>query len=174
MNLRTIALPFDWIRINIDDLINILETDFQFFLDELFIESESNKFSLIDLIEIKNYDIFNSVGIKNSFELDKTLIIKSRKYLSLVFPHEIKDINDFPIFIEKYKKRINNFRNIINDSKINKIFIRVEKNLSSKLDKLDKLSNLCKPNQIKYVNIDKSIKYSSWKKDEIDWKNIFN
>jgi hypothetical protein len=173
MNLRTLALPFDWIRISSNDLINILETKFQFFLENLYVERESNKFHLFDSdIIIKNYDLIIN-------DNSKTLIIKNKNYSSLVFPHEINDIKDMPNFIEKYKRRINNFMNIINDKTIKKIFIRIDKSpliieqkkIIEKLLDISDISDIS-DNEIRYVTIDKNIKYKSWKKDEIDWISI--
>jgi hypothetical protein len=181
LNLRTVALPFDWIRINITDLINILESNFQFFLDNLYIERESNKFQLFDSeIIIKNYDLI----INQENEL-KTLIIKSKRYPSLVFPHEIKDSKDMPQFIEKYKRRINNYINTCTNTNINikKIFIRIDKKPLTLEEKnlLEKTLNISNEitneisneitNEIRYITMDK--KYESWKKDEIDWISIF-
>jgi len=169
MNLRTVALPFDWVRISSNDLIKILESNFQFFLENLYIERESDKFQLFDSeIIIKNYDLIISEP--------KTLIIKNKNYSSLVFPHEITDIKDMQLFIEKYKRRINNFLNIINDNTIKKIFIKISKNPISTEEKnmIEKLLNVSdiSINGIRYVTIDKNIKYKSWKKDEIDWISI--
>jgi hypothetical protein len=166
-NLRHISLPFDWIRINsLDDLIEILDNNFQFFnKNYLEIIRDSDKFPLVD-------EEWNN-------NLNKNIILKHKKY-NILFPHEISyDIDkividkNIDIMVEKYNRRITRFFDIIKNSKIKKTFIRITgKKEDEKLlyKTLEKISNNF---VLKYIYMDKSIKYISWKKEEIDWDALF-
>lgn len=157
--LRQSAFPFDWIRINnLDSLISILESNFQFFFDDLTIERESDKFPLIEEDWKDN--------------ISKTLIIKNTKY-SILFPHDIKTIDDLEEFKIKYSRRIARFLDIIKNPTIKKTFIRA----SGKKENYDKLNNclnkIANNYELIMVHYDNKIKYSSWKHDEYQWNDIF-
>ena len=102
---------------NLNDLIEILDNNFQFFTKDLEIIKFSDKFPLVD-------EEWNN-------NLNKNLIVKHTKY-NILFPHEIpydidKDIVDknIEIMVEKYNRRIIRFLEIIKNPKIKKIFIRI-------------------------------------------------
>jgi len=156
--------PFDWIRINnICDLEHIIETNFQFFINtDLFdFDRESNKFPYVDNDWID--DISNNI------------IIKHKKY-NIIFPHDItvKDKESSLIkMIEKYDRRIQRFRETLIDDTIKKVFVRVT-HKNENIDRLNMLlSNITSNYEVKLIKFDKTIKYESWKKDEIDWLSIF-
>ncbi len=151
---------------NLIDLTEILDNNFQFFnKDYLEIIRDSDKFPLVD-------EEWNNKSNKN-------LIIKHTKY-NIIFPHEIpydidKDIVDknMEIMVEKYNRRIIRFLEIIKNPKIKKIFIRItDKKEDEKLlyKTLEKVSDNF---LLKCIYLNKSIKYASWKKDEIDWNALF-
>ena len=155
--------PFDWIRINnIYDLEEIIETKFQFFINfDLFnFDKESDKFPY-----------FEDNWIDDT---SSNIIIKHKKY-NIVFPHDVskkdKDISLVKM-MDGYKRRIERFYETLNDKNIKKVFIR----LTHKNEDITKLNILLSQitcnYEIKLIKIDKTIKYESWKKDEINWKDI--
>jgi hypothetical protein len=166
-NLRINAYPFDWIKINnINDLINILSNDFKFFTDMNYIEilNESDKFPYLD-------DKWTSV-------LSKNVILKNTKY-NITFPHEIKIDDQTSVdikiknFIDKYDRRINKFISILKNDSIKKVFIRIT-NKKEELENLnDILSKICLNYELKIIIINKKNKFLSWKKEELNWENIF-
>ncbi len=166
-NLRINAYPFDWIKINnINDLINILSNDFKFFTDMNYIEilNESDKFPYLD-------DKWTSV-------LSKNVILKNTKY-NITFPHEIKIDDQTSVdikiknFIDKYDRRINKFISILKNDSIKKVFIRIT-NKKEELENLnDILSKICLNYELKIIIINKKKKFLSWKKEELNWENIF-
>ena len=163
-NLRQVAYPFDWIRTNnLDNIILLLESNFQFFLDKSYLEFNecSNKFPILD-------DNWND-------EYSENIILKHKLY-NITFPHEIKkDNQNLDEFIEKYERRILRFNKVIEDSSIKKIFLRIS-NKNNKVQE-EKLFNLLKIKatnfEIKFIEINKKDKFESWKKDEINWIQFF-
>jgi len=159
-NLRKLALPFDWIRINnINSLIAVLETNFQYFLDNLIIERESDKFPIIaeDYIDT----------------ISKTLVIKNTRY-NIMFPHEIKEEYELEIFKEKYYRRINRFIEIIKDPSIKKIFIRAS-NKTENIELLNKtLAKITNNYKLIAIEYDNKIKYSSWHHNEYQWESVLS
>lgn len=161
--LRKNAYPFDWIRTNnLDDIINILQNNFQFFLDV-------DKYSVSDKFPCMYDDDWNDDESKN-------YILKNNKY-SIIYPHEIKydDIYDVHLesFKKKYQRRIERFSSVIGDEHIKKIFIRIS-NKDENYDLLKKvLDEICVNYELRIIKIDKKTKFSSWKKDELDWKTYF-
>jgi hypothetical protein len=165
LNFRKNAYPFDWIKFNnINDLIDILSNNFKYFLDKQFFEikEESDKFPYID----ENWSDISS----------KNIIIKHTKYL-ITFPHEVKSDNNISEqinnFIEKYNRRIIRLINILKNDSIKKVFIRI----TFKNEDFEKLNNIlskiCNNYEIKLIKINKKNKFSSWKKEELNWNNIF-
>ena len=165
LNLRKNAYPFDWIRLNnLDDLINILSNDFNDFIDR----------ELLNINELS--DKFPCLEDDWSDEISKNIIIKHNKY-SVIFPHEIKSdkdiVNEIDNFIKKYERRINRFRRIILDKDIKKVFVRIS-NKTEDISKLDNfLKTKCDNYEIKFIKLDKKNKFSSWKKEELDWNKIY-
>jgi hypothetical protein len=169
LNFRKNAYPFDWIKLNnINDLIDILSNNFKYLLNKEFMEikEESDKFPYLE-------DNWSDI-------LSKNIIIKHTKY-SIVFPHEIKSNNNtnnnidkqIDNLIEKYNRRIIRFLEILKNDSIKKIFIRIS-NKNEDLIKLNiVLSKICNNYEIKLIKINKKIKFSSWKKEELNWNDIF-
>ncbi len=162
-NLRNQAFPFDWIKTNnLNDIITLLENNFQFFVGKNFLEVKeiSNKFPLL-------VDNWNE-------ELSENIVLK-HKLFNITFPHELsKENSDIDNIIEKYIRRIERFNQVICNDKIKKIFIRItNKNNQDEENKLKRILELKATNfEIRYIRINKKDKFSSWKKDELDWKTI--
>lgn len=152
---------------SINDLIEILSNEFQFFADKDYLEiyNETNNFPLLE----ENWND----------NLSKNIIIKHKKY-NISFPHEIKYddskeniTKQIEEMCKKYKRRIERFLKLIKDPSVKKIFFRI----SSKKDNQELLENvlnkICINYEFKCINKG-TAKYSSWKKDELNWDFIFN
>ncbi len=168
-NLRHYAFPFDWIKSNnIDDIIYLLNNNFQFF-------AEKEHFKIV-----KNSDKFPLLDEKWDDNINNNIIIKHQLY-NFTFPHEINYINDkneinnqIENMCAKYKKRIKRFYDILKDDGIKKKFIRIthKKEIPDLFEKC--IGKICNNFEVQIIFIDKKTKFSSWKKDELDWNNIFN
>lgn len=177
--LRKTSYPFDWCCLNINQLINVLENDFEDFenfkikkLSDQHLDMESNK---------PTYIITNKYGVKMA--------------------HELCEDGDIEEMKEKIKRRVIRMKNnqrldIINDEP--KIFIRIElnnltqKNFEEKYTKLIKIldnkyhnfkliiisknnrfiTNMQSINYIYFYQLDRFS--DDWKMDDLDWFNIFS
>lgn len=160
-NLRDEAYPFDWAKINLTQLITILE----------------NNFLNYDTIIIKKLsDNHNGLLLKNDYNVQ--------------FAHEVKSEYELDEFNNKMKNRINRF-NSINEKvtfiriELTPIKLNFIENINKLCLLLNKYSNNCilkliinsdiifddLPSNIK---IYKFTDYSfEWKMDHIDWYTIF-
>ena len=158
-NLRKIAYPFDWSAISLNQLIAVLQNNF-----EDFEKVEIHKLSL------------NHVD----FETGQPTYIIKNKY-NIKFAHELfETCTDFS---EKLLSRIDRFRKLINPT-----FIRLEMNEVDKLDKLVELLDKyydkyrliiisSKPDKImnnKIIHYKLDVEYKDWKYENLDWNAIFN
>lgn len=177
-NLRKNAYPFDWCKININQLINILENNFDNFIDTI----EYQKDSLNHLYINKNNDITNkgSIVVKN--------------YYSIKFSHELLKKEDINEFKNKLLRRIKKFINIKDlSSKIIFLWIEIKpinNNWENKILRLLELLNLFSSDYIlkliinstkqfinfpEYVQIYRYNEFNSdWKMDSLNWKIILN
>lgn len=160
------AFPFDWAKIDkIQMLCDVLENNFSIFFEDYVLKNQSNNFDkFLDFEDINN--------VKSKIKM----ILKNK----IIFPHEAdEDIFDFEKFKEKYLRRIDRFNNIVRNNDIKKIFVRADNTKISESDKI-KL-DLCLR---KYgcVNFEiQFITYSdyvcigefNWKRDYIDWTQLF-
>jgi hypothetical protein len=165
-NLREKAYPFDWCKISIKQLINILEHNFNNF---------------VNTIELKKIS-YNHPSTNYNYSF-----ILSNIY-NIYFAHEIFSIFEIDEFKNKLNRRIQRFNNI-NDSVI---FIRIElepikQNYYNYIIKLiNVLDKYCKNYILKLIlNNDINFKFpdnvqiykfdcfsSDWKMNYIDWKNL--
>lgn len=138
LGLRKQAYPFDWVKINITQLIEILILDFNNFTETL----ESVKFSNFHPIIEHNTVKLNN---KLSNELSSSIIL-TNKY-KIKFAHELNNLYEIDEFKNKIEKRIGRFREL---SGKNICFVRIE------LSPLNKswYSNIIKLNDLlkKYSN----------------------
>lgn len=170
-NLRHQSYPFDWCKISIKHLINVLENNF--------LEYSNIISSFISLNHLNNnYEpsllLSNSYGIK--------------------FAHEITSNIEILNFINKLNQRINRFINLKNEpKKIKFIRIEIKKINSSYYNDLIRLINLLKfytnnfeliliiNSEINFDNLPNEIKIykfndfsKDWKMDHLDWKLILS
>jgi Icc-related predicted phosphoesterase len=149
-DLRTIALPFDWcVTKNINHMIkDILENNISSFFDK-----DSWKFK-----ELKGENHL----IESGSEIARFRLI--HKIYKCEYPHELIKLEDFDIFIEKYKRRIERFQNLDSENK-KLIFVRLG-NYDSELETILKeyYKNFYK---IKYIDIS-GYEFYSWKRENIN------
>jgi hypothetical protein len=111
--LRQCSLPFDWTKLNINKLINVLKNNFIDFHKLQYIKN-SNKHNILDedkLIFIPNT---SSLILKNCYGVKFAHIIQEKDY------DKIKELEN------KLLTRIERFKKILNNEKKEKIFIRIE------------------------------------------------
>jgi len=170
-NLRTCAYPFDWCKLSLNQLINVLDNNFLDYSDTL---------------KITNVSYTHKHNITNHPSL-----ILSNKY-KIKYAHEIINNDELFEFKLKMNKRIDRFINLQEKIKfirielepIKNIFINKIKKLIKVLDKtydyelilvinskinLDELYNYKKIKIYKYDNFT-----NDWKMDNIPWSSIFN
>jgi hypothetical protein len=174
LNLRTNSYPFDWAKITLGQLINVLTNNFDSYTN-LLVE----KLSLVHLTE----------------NLEPSLMIKN--FYGIKFAHELNVNLETKIleFKSKLEKRIERFNNLSEiDKKIK--FIRIELNkislkyfdsINILIFQLEKFVKDFKLILVLNFNIDmfdiqlnpKVIIYrfeefdSDWRMDKLDWKSIF-
>lgn len=159
------TLIFDWTKCkNLNKILSlILSEDI---VDELLnqkhlkIINNSGKFIVIDEdYEKKEYNDTCFVNIK----------------YNIYFPHD--DCN-YDTFFVKYKRRIDRFKLIINDKNIHKVFYRISKPSDSKVIStvLNKLNIQNYKIEIidKEYNADNEKMEDLWKRNNYDWKTLFN
>lgn len=105
-NMRNIAYPFDWNCASLEMIYDVLSNDFENFLNDIFIGTKIDRlyFGEDDNIIITNEKIFPII---------------CKKY-NILFPHDFNkiDANYINKVKNKYKRRIERFKNIINSDKI--------------------------------------------------------
>jgi hypothetical protein len=169
-----VSYPFDWCKISIKQLINVLENNFNEYSNSLYISHES-----------KSHLLLSSYSSSSS---SSSLILKN-KY-NIQFAHEIKFELELNIFKESIDRRIERFTN---DFVKNPIFIRIEiKPISCIIDynkNLKILLDLLYPNKLILIinnkyNIQEDFYtnlriyyyddiFIDWKMNNIDWMKIF-
>lgn len=183
--LRLQAYPFDWTKINLKQLCDILNNDFNDFCESLEFKKISN-----------THNLFEINNILENENIESSSIILTNKY-KIEFAHELSnkyEIEEFKIILSR---RIDRFKNLsMNSNSIT--FIRIELN-KIKLSWINQILELirmlrekylknfkliliiCKESNITYTNIFpefiKVITFenfsSDWKMDIVNWSNIF-
>ena len=171
LGLRYCSFPFDWIYLpKILDLINIIKTDFNNFLN-----LDMYNIVKLNMTNFKLYDPTNQTISTDSTYLFANYKLVHKQY-KLTLPHEINNLKtDLDDFINRYQRRIIRFNQLKKSDK-NIVFIR----LGSKSDKtyINLLDELLKTNfgmNTRLIFID-STKYqtSSWHRNEINWQELLN
>lgn len=113
LELRKFSLPFDWISIkNIQIIINILDDDFKSFIDKSnwLLQKQSSTFNFFQ----ENNEDFNLQPGLEGKGTPLSLIRISHKIYDLYLPHEAVNLEiDLDLVIEKYKRRIERFRDLL-------------------------------------------------------------
>lgn len=165
LNLRNRAFPFDWAKVPLSALINVLKNDFINYTD-LKIKKLSEKHLTIENQNLPSYIVNNGYGIS--------------------FAHEIFQLKSINSYSELLYLRIERFKTLENPT-----FIRIETaNLTAKqmllyndlvisLNKYFPEYKLIIVSKLQPLN-DKIIWYpldafdEDWKYDKLNWNNIFS
>lgn len=174
LKIRKNAYPFDWCKMTINQLIDILENNFKEFTD-LHIKYKSDK-HLLD---------------------DKASYVLTNKY-NIIFAHEVLHKKDISNFQEDLSRRIDRFNTLSKTNTKNLVYVRIEKTaykksynekLSKLLYVLDKINTnyklililhstyIISPHLISFSKL--IIKYydnfsSDWTMTDFDWTYFFN
>ena len=168
--------PFDWAKIKINQLINVLENNFENYAESLQIKKYSDSH--------QSYIITNDYSIHFAHEV--------------VNIDELKELDDFK---DKIKRRITRFKNLSSNYSDKITFIRIELDVpkSNYINNIIKLVKLIKNyysnfvlkilietnsyntiinnpifEKLEYVEFIKFDSYSEdWKMDHINWDSIF-
>jgi hypothetical protein len=167
--------PFDWAKIKINQLINVLENNFNNYVESLQIKKYSDSH--------QSYIITNDYSIQFAHEI--------------VNIDELSELNVLNNFKDKIKRRITRFQNLSNNYTEKITFIRIELDVpkSNYIDNIIKLVKLIKnyySNFILKILIETNsyntifqekldcvefIKFNSysedWKMDHINWSSVF-
>jgi hypothetical protein len=160
LNLRNESYPFDWCKMSIKHLNNVLKSDFQDFTNV-----KIKKFS-------ENHNLINETHLINENHLiNEGSYLLSNKY-NIIFAHEINNYN-FNQFQEKLKIRIIRFKELKNKL-VFPIFIiattvQLESNELKKLNvNLKKIIGFFK---LKFIKLNWKFG-GDWKYSHLDWKNL--
>ncbi len=167
-NYRKFAMPFDWIKSDLKNIINCIQNNFTDFLK-------------LDLLQKKNYsDNFPLLNQEENLNITptNTLRVINTKY-NFHFVHEFQyDILiEHQTILEKYNRRIERFNNLMMDVNIQKILINIgkpnDKEYENTLHELFISKNY---SNYKFVFLDQTNfgLTLSWKREEYNWKTFFN
>lgn len=148
-------------------ICDTIEKDFSIFFEGYITKPQSNNFNNFDTIDVSTGQIIKS---KVQLKLSNNMIL----------PHEaLEDVFDDFVYTEKYKRRIDRFKNVVCDEQIKKIFIRTdEKPLTHiQIEGLYKSLNIygCKNYEIRFICYSdyKCTENFTWQRDYICWKELF-
>ena len=160
---RTQSYPFDWCKIKLNQLVDVLEADFSDYTNV-----QKKKFS-------ENHKLISV----NKIECEGTYILKN-KY-NIEFAHELTKLYETDKFKSLIDKRIERFNNLTNP-----IFIRLEQNkvnveqYKKLYDHLEKKFKSFKLVVISNTSIDykniinyKICEFKDWRYLNFNWLNMF-
>lgn len=187
LGLRTNTYPFDWCKITLQQLIQILEENFNDYVESLKFVSISNLHPIFEF----NLKLGNDLNQElNIYEIQSTnSLILTNKY-NIRYAHELGEKYQLEEFKNKLEKRVKRFRELEDK---NVCFVRIElsplnQSWYSNIIKLHNLlctysSNfkliliICSLQQFQFppnVKIYRFDKFDpDWKMDILDWNNFF-
>lgn len=176
LGLRNTSLPFDWIKSDLEGLIQCIDDDFSYFCDEssFTMKNTSKNFKIIQ----DNYfdgKLTNSIRMLNSV-YDFHHLHDFKLYVELGITQNLK--YGFKKFKEKYNKRIIRFRELMRNNLVHKVIVHIGPQKDIEL--IDKLIEVFDSKsytnfQIKFISYNEfeTLKTSSWKREEYDWASFF-
>jgi hypothetical protein len=167
LGLRTNAYPFDWTKLSINNLINVL----------------TNKFTGFNDLVVKKYSQDHPV-ILDSITTSGSIILTNN--LNIQFAHEISSSDELADFSNILSRRVNRFLNLTNPT-----FVRLETgNLTlTQMDGYNKLVELLdelffnyklivisklKPSNKKIIWVELDSFDSDWKYPKVNWSDVFS
>jgi hypothetical protein len=117
LNLREFALPFDWIQSNVNALQNCFETNFEHFHKNLVFNYNKKR-----LVDFYGFEFPHDYPLCNMSDIDNSNNIIGEGLFEEFTRDNDKFITDnwydfYDLVLEKYSRRIERFKNIINDTK---------------------------------------------------------
>ena len=114
--LRSQAYPFDWCLINLEQLVNVLETDFSQWFDNLIPNKLSNKHPFLK--DDQSYLTTDDLKLNDKKLENKSMMGENTYTIEVTNKYGIKFMHDFQIFNQesiqefkkKYQRRIERFR----------------------------------------------------------------
>ncbi len=169
LGLRSQAYPFDWTRLSLGNLNQVL----------------SNQFAGFTELEIKKFSPVHPIITNGKEDQNSGSIILTNK-LNIQFAHEITNSNQLDVFSTSLLRRIERFLSLNNPT-----FVRLETaNLTTnQMTEYDKLVELLdelfenyqlviisklKPSNNKIIWVKLESFDSNWKYPSLNWENIFN
>ena len=144
LNLRDFALPFDWVVSNIKSLQKCFETNFVDFHKKLVFNY--NKTRLIDYYGFQfphDYPLTHMTNFENNIG-EGVFGEENGKFIT------DKWYNYYGVVLDKYNRRIERFKNIINDTK--PIIVLCRYNTKDVLELQELFIKYCKNKNIYFVN----------------------
>ena len=143
LGLRKCALPFDWILT--PSINNVIKC----------LEENFSKF--FDNLKVKNQCNFPLLDFDWNEKESSTIRVVND--YGFHFVHDFERLEDLPDVKEKYLHRIERFNEIVCNKSIKKVFIRLGKKQELNLD-----------GQVIFIENRPCL---SWKKDELNWLDVF-
>lgn len=176
LGIRNTSLPFDWIKSDLEGLIQCVDDDFAHFCEEtnFSMKNTSTNFKIIQ----ENY---SDGKLTDSIRMHNTVYDFHHLHdFKLYITHGITQNLEygFKKFKEKYEKRIIRFRELMKNNLVSKVIVHIGPKKDVKL--FDRLKEVF--NEKSYTNYEikfisycefESIGTSSWKRDEYDWASFF-
>jgi hypothetical protein len=172
LNLREFALPFDWILSNVNALQNCFETNFEHFHKNLVFNYNKKR-----LIDYYGFEFPHDYPLRHMSDVDNNI----GEGVFDEFPEDNdKFIGDnwhdyYDIVLEKYNRRIERFKNIVNDPKPIIVLCRYSINDVLKLQNLFikyyKINNIYFLNSSNQVFENDNIKNIDTEKNNI-WNDV--
>jgi hypothetical protein len=167
-NYREFALPFDWIKSDLKNIINCIQDNFTDFFE-------------LKLLHKKNYSdnfpLLNKEEILNTTNTNTLRVVNTKYNFHFVHEFQYDILSEYPTILEKYNRRIERFNNLMMDVNKKKILVNIGKPNDKKYeDTLHKLFISKNYSNFKFVFLDTTNFGStlSWKREEYNWKTFFN
>lgn len=186
-HLRTQAYPFDWCKISLQQLIDVLSNNFINFAESI----EFKKISFLHSIMYETIETKTQSQSQSHTDYSNNSLLLTNKY-GINFAHELESMEKIEEFKNNLEKRIQRFYNL--SIKSNKIkFIRIElnqikTNWSNQIFQLISLLNSIGFSYELILIINSSTNFmfgsnvkiykfknfsSDWKMNELNWNDIF-
>lgn len=167
-NYRKFALPFDWIKSDLKNIINCIQDNFINFLELEHLQKKNYS---------DNFPLLNEEENLNTTNTNTLRVVNTTYNFHFVHEFQYDIISEYQDILEKYNRRIERFNNIMIDINIQKILVNIGKPNDKKYENtLHKLFISKNYSNFKFVFLDTTNfgSTSSWKREEYDWKTFFN
>jgi hypothetical protein len=167
-NYRKFALPFDWIKSDLKNIINCIQNNFTDFLELNFLQKKNYS---------DNFPLLNNEEILNTIPTNTLRVVNTKYNFNFVHEFQYDIISEYQTILNKYNRRIERFINLMMNVNIQKILVNIGKLNEKKYeDTLHELFISKNYSNYKFVFLDTTNFGTtlSWKREEYDWKTFFN